>query len=356
MVGMASVPVVRAFDRGERRRLGGLLSAVAVLHILGWGGMLVFVAPRYPAMLGLAALAYTFGLRHAFDADHIAAIDNSTRKLLQDGRKPMGVGFFFSLGHSSVVLLITLGLGLAVRWIVTGVDHGQLSNAGGIIGTSVSGAFLLLIGLLNLAVLLDILGVYSRMKRGECSRAELEHQVVAGGLFTRLFSRLFKLVGSSWQLYPIGFLFGLGFDTASEVALLAISAAAVAKGLPFVGVLTLPVIFAAGMSLMDTLDGAFMSKAYAWAFSNPVRKVFYNLTVTGLSVFVALFVGLVEVAQIAIKQLGLMGGVWDAIRGLDFSTIGFIIVAAFVVTWVAAFAIFKVRRVEERWGAFLEAA
>lgn len=353
---MASVPVVRVFDRGERRRLGGLLGAVAALHIVGWGGMLLYVAPRYPAMLGLAALAYTFGLRHAFDADHIAAIDNSTRKLLQDRRKPMGVGFFFSLGHSSVVLLITLGLGLAVRWIVTGVDHGQLSSAGSLIGTSVSGAFLLLIGLLNLAVLLDILGVYARMKRGECSREELEHQVVAGGLFTRLFSRLFKLVGASWQMYPIGFLFGLGFDTASEVGLLAISAAAVAKGLPFVGVLTLPLIFAAGMSLMDTLDGAFMSKAYSWAFSNPVRKVFYNLTVTGLSVFVALFVGLVEVVQIAIKQLGLMGGVWDAIGRLDFSTIGFIIVSAFIVTWVAAFAIFKLRRVEERWDSFLEAA
>ena len=353
---MASVPVVRVFDQGERRRLGGLLGAVAALHIVGWGGMLLYVAPRYPAMLGLAALAYTFGLRHAFDADHIAAIDNSTRKLLQDRRKPMGVGFFFSLGHSSVVLLITLGLGLAVRWIVTGVDHGQLSSAGSLIGTSVSGAFLLLIGLLNLAVLLDILGVYARMKRGECSREELEHQVVAGGLFTRLFSRLFKLVGASWQMYPIGFLFGLGFDTASEVGLLAISAAAVAKGLPFVGVLTLPLIFAAGMSLMDTLDGAFMSKAYSWAFSNPVRKVFYNLTVTGLSVFVALFVGLVEVVQIAIKQLGLMGGVWDAIGRLDFSTIGFIIVSAFIVTWVAAFAIFKLRRVEERWDSFLEAA
>ena len=353
---MASVPVVRAFDRGERRRLGGFMAAVVALHVVGWGGMLIYVAPRFPAMLGLAALAYTFGLRHAFDADHIAAIDNSTRKLLQDGRKPMGVGFFFSLGHSSVVFLITLGLGLAVRWVVSGVDHGQLADAGGVIGTSVSGAFLLLIGLLNLAVLLDILGVYARMKRGECSREELEHQVVAGGLFTRLFSKLFKLVGSSWQMYPIGFLFGLGFDTASEVGLLAISAAAVAKGLPFIGVLTLPLIFAAGMSVMDTLDGAFMSKAYAWAFSNPVRKVFYNLTVTGLSVFVALFVGLVEVVQIAIKQLGLMGGVWDAVKALDFSMIGFIIVGAFIFTWVVAFAIFKFRRVEERWGALVEAA
>ena len=353
---MASLPLGRAFDRGERRRLGGFLGVIAGLHVVGWGAMLVWVAPRYPAMLGLAALAYTFGLRHAFDADHISAIDNTTRKLLQDGRRPMGAGFFFSLGHSSVVLAITLGLGLAVRWVVQGVDHGALRSAGSLIGTSLSGTFLVLIGVLNLLVLLDILGVYGRMRRGECDRAELERQVVGGGLFTRLFSRLFRLVGSSWHMYPIGFLFGLGFDTASEVGLLAISAAAVAKGLPFVGVLTLPVIFAAGMSLMDTLDGAFMCKAYAWAFSNPVRRVFYNMTVTGLSVFVALFVGLVELAQIAVQSLGLQGGVWSAVLSIDFGTIGLIIVSAFVVTWIAAFAIFKFRRVEERWGALIEAA
>ena len=352
---MASIPIGRAFDRPERRRLGGFLGAVTGLHVVGWGALLLFVAPRYPAMIGLAALAYTFGLRHAFDADHISAIDNTTRKLLQDGRRPMGAGFFFSLGHSSVVLLITLGLGLAVRWIVTGVDHGALRSTGSLIGTSVSGMFLLLIGVLNLMVLLDILGVYSRMRRGEVDKAELERQIVAGGLFTRLFSKLFKLVGSSWHMYPIGFLFGLGFDTASEVGLLAISAGAVAKGLPFVGVLTLPVIFAAGMSLMDTLDGAFMCKAYSWAFSHPVRKVFYNMTITGLSVFVALFVGAVELASILIQHFGLSGGFWSVLAMPDFGTIGFIIVGAFVVTWVAAFAIYKVRRVEERWGALVEA-
>jgi high-affinity nickel-transport protein len=343
----------RSFAPDERRRLGGFLGAVAILHLVGWGTLL-FYGLSHPAFLALGGVAYTFGLRHAFDADHISAIDNTTRKLLQEGKRPMGAGFFFSLGHSTVVLLIAAGLGLATKMVVEGVNSGQLRGYGSLLGTSISGVFLLLIGVINLVILLDIARVYRRLRNGEYDRGSLAHEMVAGGFLTRVFGRLFKLVRHSWQLYPIGFLFGLGFDTASEVAVLAIGAGAAAQGTPFLAVLSLPVVFAAGMSAMDTLDGAFMAKAYSWAFSNPVRKVFYNLTVTGLSVFVALFVGAVEVAQILIRVVDLRGEPFDAIAHLDFGAIGLFIVAAFVVTWGAAFAIFKLRRVEERWSALVE--
>jgi nickel/cobalt transporter (NiCoT) family protein len=336
-------------------RLTGLFGAVGLLHLLGWGIMLLMVAPRYPVMLGLGGLAYTFGLRHAFDADHISAIDNTTRKLLQDGKNPLGVGFFFSLGHSTVVFLIALALGVATQFVVTNLikDSGELKNVGGLIGTTVSGVFLVLIGILNLIILLDIVRLFRRMRGGAYDRNALEHELVAGGLLTRLFGRLFKLIRHSWQMYPIGFLFGLGFDTASEVSLLAISAGAAAQHLPLYAVISLPLIFAAGMSLMDTADGAFMATAYSWAFSNPIRKVFYNLTITALSVFVALFVGIVELLQILIHQLNLRGGLWRVINSLDFGSMGFIIVGAFVVTWAGAFLIYRTQHIEERWSAAL---
>jgi high-affinity nickel-transport protein len=269
---------------------------------------------------------------------------------LQEGKKPVGVGFFFSLGHSTVVMLIALALGFAVKAVVEGAvsGDGQLRAIGGVVGTGVSGVFLVIIGILNLAILSDLAGTYRRMKAGEFNRESLEQQLVAGGLMTRIFGRLFRLISASWQMYPIGFLFGLGFDTASEVALLAISAGAASQGLPFAAIVALPLIFAAGMSLMDTVDGAFMAKAYSWAFSNPIRKVFYNVTVTGLSVFVALFVGGVEVGQLLIQLLKLEGGVFDFIARLDFANLGFIIVGAFIAAWAISFAVFKLGRVEER--------
>jgi nickel/cobalt transporter (NiCoT) family protein len=352
-VGNALGRLSRSFDPHERRRLGAFLGGVVLLHLLGWGSLLLY-GVSHPALLALGGVAYTFGLRHAFDADHISAIDNTTRKLLQEKQRPMGVGFFFSLGHSTVVLLIAAGLGLAVRSIVQGVHSGQLKGYGSIFGTGVSGVFLLLIGIVNLVILIDIIRVYQKMRSGTYDRGSLAQELVAGGFMTRVFGRLFKLIRHSWQMYPVGFLFGLGFDTASEVALLAISAGAAAQGLPFLAVLSLPVIFAAGMSGMDTLDGAFMAKAYSWAFSNPVRKVFYNLTVTGLSVFVALFVGAIEVSQILIQVLNLRGSPFDAVARLDFGSIGLFIVGAFIVTWVVAFAVFKLRRVEERWSALVD--
>lgn len=339
-----------------RQRFAAFFGAVGVLHIAGWGLLLTYAA-NHPAFLALGGLAYTFGLRHAFDADHISAIDNTTRKLLQSGEKPAGVGFFFSVGHSTVVLLIAVALGLTVRWIVQGIvaDNGQLRSLGGAVGTLVSSGFLLGIGIFNLVILLDIVRVYRRMRRGDYDRDGLEHELMSGGLMTRLFGRIFRLVDRSWHMYPVGFLFGLGFDTASEVALLAISAGAAAQGLPFGAVVSLPLIFAAGMSLMDTADGAFMSKAYSWAFASPIRKVFYNLTVTSLSVFIALFVGLVELAQILIQVLGLHGALFDAVARFDFlGKAGYVIVVAFVVTWIAAFLFYKVRRIDERWSAAVD--
>ena len=350
---MASIGALMrdSFDRGERKRLAGFFGGVGLLHVAGWG-LLFAAAARQPTILALGGLAYTFGLRHAFDADHIAAIDNTTRKLLQDGRKPVGVGFFFSLGHSTVVFIIAAALGLTVKWIVDGVagDGGQLKTVGGMLGTVVSGGFLVLIGVLNLVVLLDIVRVYRRLKAGGYDDKSLELDLTAGGVMSRIFGRLFRVISHSWQMYPIGFLFGLGFDTASEVAILAISAGAAAKGLPFVAVIALPLIFAAGMSLMDTADGAFMAKAYSWAFTSPIRKVFYNLTMTSLSVFVALFIGGMELMQALIRAFGLKGGVFNAIASFDLiGRAGYFIVAGFVVAWIAALLIYKARRIDERW-------
>jgi len=348
--------LTQSFDRGERRRLAGFFGSVGLLRLLGWGLLLAYGA-SHPGFVWLGGVAYMLGLRHAFDADHISAIDNTTRRLLQGGQKPIGVGFFFSLGHSTVVFVVAVALGLAVKWIVQGVvgDGGELRSIGGAIGTSVSGAFLVLIGILNMLVLVDLIRVYRRMRNGEYDRQGLEHELTAGGLMTRIFGRLFRVIEHSWQMYPIGFLFGLGFDTASEVAFLAVSAGAAAQGLPFAAIISLPLIFAAGMSLMDTMDGAFMSKAYSWAFSSPIRKVFYNLTITSLSVFVALFIGVVELMQILTQVLGLHGAFFDQVARFNFLGVaGYVIVAAFVITWGAAFVIYKVRRIDERWSAAVD--
>ncbi len=343
--------LARSFDQGERRRLAGLAGGVGLLHVAGWGLLLAY-GLGHPALLALGGLAYTFGLRHAFDADHISAIDNTTRKLLQDGRRPVAVGFFFSLGHSTVVLLIAGAIGLTVKWLIDGVVHdgGMLRSIGGTVGTLVSGGFLIAIGVMNLVILIDIVRMYRRMRSGRHDRDEVEHELATGGFMTRFFGRVFRVVEHSWQMYPVGFLFGLGFDTASEVALLAISAGAAAKGIPFLAVISLPLIFAAGMSLMDSADGAFMAKAYSWAFTSPMRKIFYNLTMTSLSVAVALFVGGVEVAQVLIHTLDLRGGAFGAITRFDvLGHAGYFIVAAFVMAWAVAFIFYKARRMDERW-------
>jgi nickel/cobalt transporter (NiCoT) family protein len=343
--------VVAGFDRGERQRLSLFLATIVFAHVIAWAALLTYGA-SHPAFIALGGLAYTFGLRHAFDPDHIAAIDNTTRKLLRDGHKPMGVGFFFAIGHSTVVLILALALGFAARAVLNSVinGNGELRSIGGLIGTGLSGLFLVLIAILNLVILVDIGRAYRRLRSGQHDPQVLEQELIVGGVLSRIFGKLFKLVSRSWHMAPIGFVFGLGFDTASEVALLSISAGTAAQNLPFTAVVSLPLIFASGMSLMDTADGAFMAKAYSWAFSNPARKVFYNFTVTSISVFVALFIGVLELVQILIQLLDLRGSVFDAIASFKIIGLaGFAIVGAFIVTWGLAFAIFKLFRIEERW-------
>ncbi len=338
--------------RAERLRLAGFAGGVLLLHLLGWG-LFLWYSRAYPALAGVGTLAYTFGLRHAFDADHIAAIDNTTRKFLQDGRRSLGVGFFFSLGHSTIVFSLAAGLAIAADAVHSRIP--MLQSYGSSIGAGVSGTFLWLIGVLNLLVLADILRIFRELRRGSYDRERLEQRLLDRGLMSRfVLHRLARRIRASWQMYPLGLLFGLGFDTATEVGLLALAAGAASHAVPFLAVISLPLLFAAGMSLMDTADGAFMSQAYGWAFSNPIRKIYYNITVTTLSVAVALLVGTVELLQVAAAKLALGGGIWRVLDELDFSTLGYGIVGLFVLTWAASLALWRARRIEQRWSAFLD--
>jgi high-affinity nickel-transport protein len=333
--------------RDEWRRLGWFAAAILLLNVVGWILFLNY-AQRYAPLAGAGLTAYLFGLRHAFDADHIAAIDNTTRKLLAQGRRPIGVGFFFSLGHASVVFGLVAGLALATR----ATDHHipTFQHYGGYVGAGLSGTFLWVIGILNLVVLLDIVRIFREMRGGEYDRERLENRLLERGMMSRFFGRFFRLIDASWKMYPLGLLFGLGFDTATEVGLLALAAGVAIDTVPLAGILSLPLLFAAGMSMMDTLDGAFMTGAYGWAFSNPVRKVYYNITVTSLSVVVALGIGTVELLQVLSARLELSGGFWDWLNGLDFETLGYAVVALFLLMWAASVSIWKLRRIEDRWG------
>jgi len=342
----------QALSPAEWARLGGFAGGVLFLHLLGFG-LFLYYARHNPALAGLGSLAYTFGLRHAFDADHIAAIDNTTRKLLQDGKRSMGVGFFFSLGHSTIVFSLTAGLAIAAKTVNSRIPGFQ--DVGGTIGASVSGTFLLLIGVLNLLVLLDILGVFKRMKRGHYDEQKLEQALLNQGLMSRFFlKRIGDRIDTSWKMYPLGILFGLGFDTATEIGLLALAAGVATHHVPFLAVISLPIIFAAGMSLMDTADGAFMTHAYGWAFSNPVRKVYYNITVTSLSVAVALVIGMIELLQVTAARFSLEGGFWAFLDSLDFGRIGYVVVGLFIATWLFSITLWKTRRIEQRWSSLLE--
>ncbi len=331
-----------AFTGAERVRLLGLAAAVAALNVVGWS-LFVWYSRHSVALAGLGTLAYAFGLRHAFDADHIAAIDNTTRKLLQDGKRPLATGFFFSLGHSTVVLGLVCGLAFATSSVDARLP--LLQRYGGAVGTGVSGTFLWLIGLLNLIVLVDVLRIVRELRAGRYDGERLERRLLDRGLMSRFFGgRLAGRIRSSRQLYPIGFLFGLGFDTASEVGLLALSAGVATSQVPLPAVLSLPILFAAGMSLMDTADGVFMSRAYGWAFASPVRRVYYNLTVTTLSVGVALVVGTIELLQVAHVP---------GFAALDLGTLGYGIVAAFALAWAVSLLVWRTARVEERWSRSL---
>jgi len=335
------------FSRGEWSRLSLLYGFIGILHVLGWGAYLHF-AGRYPQLVGLGLVAYMFGLRHAFDADHIAAVDDTVRYMLQKGKQPLGVGFFFSLGHSTVVLALAIGIAFAATAVKAELP--QLKNMGAIIGASVSGVFLWIIGILNLLVLLDMLKIGQAAKAGTHSHAHLEALLQQRGLLNRLFGgRLQKLMNHSWQMYPLGLLFGLGFDTASEVGLLAMTAGASVGNMPVAAALCLPVLFAAGMTVMDTTDGVLMSKAYNWAFLNPLRKIFYNVTTTGFSVAVALVVGTVELLQVLIGVLELHGRFFDSVADLDFAAVGYVIVGLFLLAWGLSVAFWKFGRIEQRY-------
>jgi nickel/cobalt transporter (NiCoT) family protein len=333
--------------RGARGAWFGYGGTILGLHVLGILALLP-AARFHPALLGMGFLAYALGLRHAFDADHIAAIDNTIRKLVRQDQSPLGVGFYFSLGHSTVVFLMVLATVLVARWTQQALPH--LRAIGGLIGTTVSGGFLLLIGLLNLFIWLDIYLIFQRMRQGTHDPEELERLLRARGLIARVAGPLFRPISRSCHVYPLGFLFGLGFDTASEVALLALSAGAAASPLPVWGILALPMLFAAGMSLMDTADGIFMTTAYRWAFATPLRKIYYNLTVTGLSVVAALLIGLIELTQVFTQALGLSAGFWGWLQALDFGWIGYLLVGLFVVTWSLSYGAWRLLRIEERWG------
>jgi high-affinity nickel-transport protein len=347
-----------ALTRAEWARVAAMAVVVGGLHVVGFGLLFGVVVPAHLSMgatgaftAGVGLTAYTLGLRHALDADHIAAIDNTTRKLMTDGQRPLGVGLFFSLGHSTVVFVLAVLLGIGVRSIVGPVedDGSALHEITGVIGPSVSGTFLLLIAAVNVSVLVGIVRAYRAGRRGEIGEREVAERMTGGGAMSRLLGRATRTVTRSWQMYPLGVLFGLGFDTATEVALLFLAGGAAGAGLPWYAVLTLPVLFAAGMSLLDTLDGSFMNFAYGWAFSNPVRKLYYNLTVTGLSVVVALGIGTIELAAVLADHLGLTGGVWGAVSGIDLNLVGYAIVGLFAVTWAVAILVWRVARIEERW-------
>jgi len=341
----------------ERKRLLAMFGVIFFLLIGGTVLMAIATSSHYKLSdgtifgWGTGFLALTLGMRHAFDADHISAIDNTTRKLMADGQRPMGVGFFFSLGHSSVVTALAIALNFGIKSLGVQVkdDNSKLHHYTGLIGTTVSGTFLMLIALLNLAVLWSVLKVFVAMRKGLYDEKELEKHLDSRGFMMRFFGPIARRIDSSWKMYPLGVLFGLGFDTATEVALLVLAGSSVIAGLPWWAILSLPMLFAGGMSLLDTIDGSFMNFAYGWAFSKPVRKVYYNIVITGLSVVVAIFIGGLEVAQVIAQQLNLTGGFWNYALAFNINKAGFIIVIMFVAVWASALAIWRFGHIEKRW-------
>jgi high-affinity nickel-transport protein len=357
--------IKRSLSRSEWRRVGGMTAMIAGLHIIGFGLLVLVVAPQHFKLgaagtfaIGTGITAYTLGMRHAFDADHIAAIDNTTRKMMSEGKRPLSVGFYFSLGHSTVVFGLAFLLSVGVRALSGPVknDGSTLHEATNVIGTTVSGSFLYLIAILNILILLSIVRIFLDMRHGAYDEQELEDQLGSRGLMNRFLGRHVNKIREPWQMYPLGVLFGLGFDTATEIALLVLAAGAGAAGLPFYAILCLPVLFAAGMSLLDTIDGSFMNFAYGWAFSKPVRKVYYNITITGLSVAIALFIGTIELVGLLTDKLGVHGSVAHWFQNFNINTAGFIIVGMFVVTWTLALAVWRFARIEEKWSVGMELA
>ncbi len=356
----------RGLSPVEKRRTLGMYGSILLLHALGFALFIFIVLPAHYRFfgIGLSVTAYTLGLRHAFDADHISAIDNTTRKSMNqrqgtDRPRPLAFGYFFSMGHSTIVVAIGVGLIIAEKTVLPAVTHSNssLESFGGTFGTIVSAAFLFLIALLNLVILGGILRVFRAMRRGEYNEAELEAQLEKRGFFYRFFGRWMNSIEKEWQMYPVGVVFGMGFDTATEVALLTAVALAAGEHIPWLAIIALPILFTAGMSLMDTSDGLFMNVAYGWAFFNPVRKVYYNLAITGLSVAICIFIGGIETLSLIpleIHGVSQTSGFWGFMYNFNINTAGFIIVGMFILTWAAAILIWKYAHIEERWSARLQ--
>ena len=360
-----------SLSRKDWTSLGGMLAFIVVLHVAGFGILFGLVVPRHYSLgtsgafdVGVGVLAYTFGLRHAFDVDHIAAVDNTTRKLLADnaerqangepaGPRPLSVGFWFSLGHSTIVFGLAFLLSVGVRGLAGQVGNGdsRLHSVTGVIGASVSGVFLWILGILNVVVLLGIIRVFREMRRGQYDEAALTEQLDKRGFMNRFLNGLTRSVRKPWRIYPIGVLFGLGFDTATEVGLLVLAGGAAAFDLPFSAILVLPILFAAGMCLMDTIDGVFMNVAYGWAFARPVRKVFYNITITSISIAVALIIGTIELVGVLADQANITSGPIAAIADINLDYVGYGIVGLFFTSWLIAIAVWRLGRIEERWSA-----
>jgi high-affinity nickel-transport protein len=330
---------------------------ILALNGAGWGVFIVSVLPhhfRYEKLgtgLGVAVTAWTLGLRHAFDADHISAIDNVTRKLLADGKRPLGAGFGFALGHSTVIVAVGAGIALAAKSVFGAViqPSSAMETLGGVVGTVLAAGFLYLIAALNLVVLSGIARIFAGLRRGRYSEEELEQQLQARGLMYRFFGPFMRSINHSWQMFFVGMVFGISFDTATEVVLLTAAVYAATSGLPFYAVLAMPLLFAGGMTLFDALDGCFMTVAYGWAFAQPVRKVYYNLIITGLSIAAAFLIGTVELCGLLSTELRLHGPFWDFVTGFDINKAGFTIAGLFVVVWAGALAIWRLGNIESRW-------
>src|SRR3984885_8107433 len=357
--------ITTALAAREWGRLAAMFGFIFAVNAAGWGIFVLYVMPHHfvyrgegtsPGLgvgLGVAITAWFLGFRHAFDADHISCIDNTTRKLMADGQRPLGSGFFFSFGHSTVIMVVGVGITIAARAVFGAVVNptSAYQTAGGTIGTLVSAGFLYLIAVLNLIVLSGIFKVFQRMRAGHYDEAELEAQLQARGLMYRFFGRFMRSINHTWQLYFVGLIFGIGFDTATEVVLLAATAYAAIQGLPYYAVLALPFLFSGGMMLFDTLDGAFMNFAYGWAFARPVRKVYYNLVITGLSIGAAFLIGPIEILGVLTSELHLHGAFWDTMANFNINTAGFCIAGLFVLTWALAVAYWRLGKVEDRWTA-----
>jgi nickel/cobalt transporter (NiCoT) family protein len=347
----------------EWGRVASMFVFILAVNAAGWGIYVLCVMPHHIDYhgyggssglgigLGVAITAWFLGFRHAFDADHISCIDNTTRKLMADGKRPLGTGFFFSFGHSTIIVAVGVGITIAARAVFGAVVNpsSTYETAGGAAGTLVSAGFLYLIALLNLIVLAGIFKVFRDMRRGTYNETELEAQLQARGLMYRFFGRFMKSITHTWQLYFVGLVFGIGFDTATEVVLLAATAYAAIQGLPYYAVLALPALFSGGMMLFDTLDGCFMNFAYGWAFARPVRKVYYNLVITGLSIGAAFIIGTIEILGILTTEVHLHGAFWSLMAGFNINVAGFCIAGLFVTVWAVALAYWRWGKVEDRW-------